>query len=88
MNRICEKMILLFSLFKTRKVCSKKNISFSLCQSQTWLLIEQRLSSMESIYCSVVSLSKIFSMIFNTKEECFHFASIYVYIIFFLLLTQ
>lgn len=38
----------------------------------------QRLSNIEDIYYSVISQIKILSLVLNTKEKIFHFASISV----------
>lgn len=67
------------SISKTSKVWSEFRENFCQHSGRVKLGCLQRLSSIEEVYCSVVSQSKILSLVFNTEEESFHFASISVY---------
>lgn len=71
--------ILLSSFSKTSKVSCELRENFIYHSVRVKLGCLQRLSSMDSIYYLVGFLSKILSLISNTEDECFHFASIYVY---------
>lgn len=75
---VCKRYSML-SISKTGKVCSELRESFLQHSGRVKLGCLQRLSSIESIYCSVVSQSKILTLVFNREDESFHFALMSVY---------